>query len=36
MEIGWMEFGIVTLFNATLCILLPRLVTLNESKLEEN
>ncbi|OKH21326.1 hypothetical protein NIES593_16130 [Hydrococcus rivularis NIES-593] len=31
MEISWVDFALITLFNATLCILLPRLVTLNWS-----
>ncbi|AFY78125.1 MAG: hypothetical protein IGR93_06410 [Hydrococcus sp. C42_A2020_068] len=31
MEMSWLDFALITLFNATLCILLPRLVTLNWS-----
>ncbi|QIZ69163.1 hypothetical protein [Oxynema aestuarii] len=29
---NWLDFTLLTLFNATICILLPRLLTLDWSK----
>lgn len=30
---SWLEFALVTMFNLSVCVLLPRLVTLNWGKL---
>ncbi len=30
---SWLEFTLVTIFNLSVCVLLPRLVTLNWGKL---
>ena len=30
---NWFEFMLLTLFNATICVLLPRLITLNWSQM---
>lgn len=32
----WLEFALMTAFNATICILLPRLITLDWGKLAQS
>ncbi|MFB6277606.1 MAG: hypothetical protein ABEI32_15830 [Halothece sp.] len=33
---SWLEFALMTAFNATICILLPRLITLDWGKLAQS
>lgn len=33
---SWLEFALITAFNATICILLPRLITLDWGKLAQS
>lgn len=33
---AWLEFALMTAFNATICLLLPRLITLDWGKLAQS